>query len=101
MPALNLWCGVPIRVASATSAFLIGLTAASSAPIYFAHGQLDAHYAAASVIGVLAGARWGVRFGAGRPKRELKVLLAVVLFARQGLVGIMNSARLSVTGARR
>jgi uncharacterized membrane protein YfcA len=81
VPALNLWCGVPIRVATATSAFLIGLTAVSSAPIYFAHGNVDAHYAAASVIGVLGGARWGVRFGAARPKRHLKVLLAVVLTA--------------------
>jgi uncharacterized membrane protein YfcA len=81
VPALNLWCGVPIRVATATSAFLIGLTAVSSAPIYFAHGQVDARYAAASVIGVLAGARWGVRAGAARPKRHLKVLLAIVLAA--------------------
>jgi uncharacterized membrane protein YfcA len=79
VPALNLWCGVPIRVASATSAFIIGLTAVASAPIYFAHGEVDAHFAAASVIGVLGGARWGVRAGAGRPKRDLKVLLAVVL----------------------
>ena len=79
VPALNLWCGVPIRVASATSAFLIGLTAVSSAPIYFAHGQVDAHLAAASVIGVLGGARWGVRFGAAQPKRHLKALLAFVL----------------------
>ena len=79
VPALNLWCGVPIRVASATSAFLIGLTAAASAPIYFAHGQVDGHYAAAAVIGVLAGARWGVRAGAARPVRHLKALLATVL----------------------
>ncbi len=79
VPALNLWCGVPIRVATATSAFLIGLTAMSSAPIYFAHGNVDAHYAAASVIGVLGGARWGVRAGAGRPKRHLKLLLAAML----------------------
>jgi uncharacterized membrane protein YfcA len=79
VPALNLWCGVPIRVATATSAFLIGLTAMSSAPIYFAHGNVDAHYAAASVIGVLGGARWGVRAGAARPKRHLKQLLAAML----------------------
>jgi uncharacterized membrane protein YfcA len=79
VPALNLWCGVPIRVASATSAFLIGLTAAASAPIYFAHGQVDGHYAAASVIGVLAGARWGVRFGAAQRVRHLKKLMATVL----------------------
>lgn len=81
VPALNLWCGVPIRVATATSAFLIGLTAVASAPIYFAHGNIDSHYAAAAVVGVLGGARWGVRVGADRPKRQLKLLLAMVLAA--------------------
>jgi uncharacterized membrane protein YfcA len=89
VPALNLWCGVPIRVASATSAFLIGLTALASAPIYFAHGQVDAHYAAASVIGVLAGARWGVRVGATQRVRHLKVLLAIVL----AIVSLLMFAR--------
>jgi uncharacterized membrane protein YfcA len=89
VPALNLWCGVPIRVASATSAFLIGLTALASAPIYFAHGQVDGHYAAASVIGVLAGARWGVRFGATQRVRHLKALMASVL----AIVSILMFAR--------
>jgi uncharacterized membrane protein YfcA len=89
VPALNLWCGVPIRVASATSAFLIGLTALASAPIYFAHGQVDGHYAAASVIGVLAGARWGVRFGANQRVRHLKALLATVM----ALVSLVMFAR--------
>jgi hypothetical protein len=79
VPALNLWCGVPIRVATATSAFLIGLTAVASAPIYFAYGQVNAPFAAASVIGVLGGARWGMRFGAGRRVRHLKLLLATML----------------------
>jgi uncharacterized membrane protein YfcA len=79
VPALNLWCGVPIRVATATSAFLIGLTAAASAPIYFAYGQVNAPFAAASVIGVLGGARWGARVGASRRGRHLKQLMALVL----------------------
>lgn len=81
VPALNLWCGVPIRVATATSAFLIGLTAVASAPIYFAYGQVDARLAAASVIGVLGGARWGIRVGAARRVRHLKLLMAAVLAA--------------------
>ena len=79
VPALNLWCGVPIRVATATSAFLIGLTAIASAPIYFAYGQVNAPFAAASVIGVLGGARWGTRAGAGRRGRHLKLLMALML----------------------
>jgi uncharacterized membrane protein YfcA len=81
VPLLNLWCGVPIRVATATSAFLIGLTAVASAPIYFAYGQVHAPFAAASVIGVLGGARWGTRFAAGRRGRHLKLLMATVLGA--------------------
>jgi uncharacterized membrane protein YfcA len=79
VPALNLWCGVPIRVATATSAFLVGLTAMASAPIYLAHGQVSAPYAAAAVIGVLGGARWGSGFAAAQRGRHLKLLLATVL----------------------
>jgi uncharacterized protein len=89
VPALNLWCGVPIRVATATSAFLIGLTAVASAPIYFAHGQIHAPFAAASVIGVLGGARWGMAFGTTRRGRHLKVLLASIL----SIVSVLMFAR--------
>jgi uncharacterized membrane protein YfcA len=89
VPALNLWCGVPIRVATATSAFLIGLTAVASAPLYFAHGQVDGRLAAAAVIGVTAGARWGTWFGAGRNVRHLKLLMATVL----GMVSLLMLVR--------
>jgi uncharacterized membrane protein YfcA len=89
VPALNLWCGVPIRVATATSAFLIGLTAVASAPLYFAYGQVDGRLAAAAVIGVTAGARWGTWFGAGRPVRHLKLLMAAVL----GFVSLLMLVR--------
>ena len=81
VPALNAWCGVPIRVAAATSAFLIGVTALASAPIYYAHGDVIPHLAAAAVLGVAAGARLGLRWGGRLGFRQLKLLLVAVLIA--------------------
>jgi uncharacterized membrane protein YfcA len=79
VPALNAWCGVPIRVATATSAFLIGITALASAPIYYRHGDVSPHLAAAAVLGVALGARLGVRWGKRLGRRQLKLLLAATL----------------------
>ena len=59
VPVLNAWCGVPMRAAAATSALMIGVTAAASAPQYFARGQVNPPVAAAAVLGVLAGSRLG------------------------------------------
>jgi uncharacterized membrane protein YfcA len=71
VPALNAWCGVPLRVAAATSAVMIGVTAVASVPVL----------AAAAVIGVLVGSRFGFWFADRARARWLKLLLAVVLAA--------------------
>lgn len=79
VPALNAWCGVPLRAAAATSAVMIGVTAVSSAPLYFARGDLSAPLAAAAVLGVLVGSRAGFWFGGRASAKWLKVLMAAVL----------------------
>lgn len=61
VPAMNLLSGVPIKVASATSNFMIGVTAAASAFIYFSHGHLDALVASSATLGILAGSYLGVQ----------------------------------------
>jgi uncharacterized membrane protein YfcA len=81
VPALNTWCGVPIRAAAATSAFMIGVTATSGAVIYYGHGDLVPSLAAAAVLGVLAGSWGGIRVGARAHPKWLRLLMAVVLFA--------------------
>ena len=58
VPALNAWCGVPLRAAAATSAFMIGVTATAGAVIYYGHGQLEPTLGAAAVLGVQLGS-WG------------------------------------------
>lgn len=79
VPVLNSWCGVPIRVAAATSAFMIGVTGVSGAIIYYAYGHLLPDYAAASVVGVLLGGKLGLWLGPRAKVRWLKLLMAGVL----------------------
>ena len=81
VPVLNAWCGVPMRAAAATSALMIGVTAAASAPQYFARGDVSPPVAAAAVVGVLAGSRIGFRYGGRARVKWLKLLMAVVLAA--------------------
>lgn len=81
VPVLNAWCGVPLRAAAATSAFMIGVTAAAGAIIYYGNGMLIPALAAAAVLGVQAGSSVGMRAGASASAKSLKVLLATVLFS--------------------
>src|SRR5919199_5474555 len=62
VPVLNAWCGVPLRAAAATSAFMIGVTATAGAVIYYGHGQLMPALAAAAVLGVQLGSWAGMKF---------------------------------------
>jgi uncharacterized membrane protein YfcA len=79
VPALNSWCGVPIRAAAATSAAMLGITALGSAPIYLERGHVAAPLAAAAVLGVIAGTRLGLRLSERSNVRSLKTLMAGVL----------------------
>jgi uncharacterized membrane protein YfcA len=89
VPALNAWCGVPLRAAAATSAFMIGVTAAGGAVIYYGHGLLTPPLAAAAVLGVQLGSWAGIHFGARAQAKWLKLLMAVVLF----IVSVLMFAR--------
>lgn len=90
VPILNAWCGVPMRVASATSAFMIGVTATSGALVYLGRGLLLPALAAAAVLGVRIGSGMGLRLGQRQPPRRLKILLSVVLL----IVSILMLRRL-------
>jgi uncharacterized protein len=81
VPALNAWCGVPLRVAAATSAVMIGVTAVASAPIYYARGDVVPPLAACAVIGVLIGSRFGFWFSDRARAKWMKLLMAGVLAA--------------------
>jgi uncharacterized membrane protein YfcA len=80
VPALNSWCGIPMRVAAATSAVILGVTAIPGVIDSYADGNLTQPLlAAGAVLGVLAGSRAGFWIGTKVKVRSLKILLAVVL----------------------
>jgi uncharacterized membrane protein YfcA len=79
VPVLTAWCGVPMRVAAATSSLMIGVTAVASVPIQYANGYVNPPLAAAAVLGVLIGSRGGLWFGARARAKWLKLMMAIVL----------------------
>jgi len=79
VPVLTAWCGVPLRAAAATSAFMIGVTATAGAVIYYCNGQLVPALAAAAVLGVQAGSWAGLRLGERASTMSLKLVMAGVM----------------------
>ena len=61
MPILNTFCGIPIRVAAATSTFMIGITTAASAFLYYGRGDMVLPLTAAVALGALPGSLLGAR----------------------------------------
>lgn len=81
VPVLNGWCGMPLRAAAATSAFMIGVTATAGVIIYYVGGQLLPTAAAAAILGVQLGSFLGLKLSPRMPVQSLKLLLAAVLGA--------------------
>ncbi len=79
VPVMNTFCGIPIRVAAATSAFMIGVTAAASVFIYYARGDLVLPLCSAVALGALPGSLAGARLAHVVHTRWLKIIMAVVL----------------------
>lgn len=61
VPALDLAMRLPLKVSTATSSFMIGVTAAASAAVYFSRGDIDPFLAGPVCAGVLVGAYLGAR----------------------------------------
>jgi len=59
VPSMDLAMRLPIKVSTATSNFMIGVTAAASAGVYFARGDINPLIAAPVAAGVLVGATGG------------------------------------------
>ncbi|MBE9376557.1 sulfite exporter TauE/SafE family protein [Saccharopolyspora sp. HNM0983] len=60
IPAMNIGMGIPLRVATASSQFMIGITAVSGFLVYFAKGDVLLFVVAPIVLGVTLGSRAGV-----------------------------------------
>jgi len=92
VPAMDLAMGLPIKVSTATSNFMIGVTAAASAGLYFTRGQIDPFIAAPVAIGVLAGAFAGSKTLGRIGSRAIRITFVVVL--------VIVSAQMLLKGIR-
>jgi uncharacterized membrane protein YfcA len=81
VPVMNLAMGVPIKACTATSNFMIGVTAAASAAVYLMRGEVLPFVAAPVAVGVLVGARTGAKLMGGMKNSLIRVLFVVVLAA--------------------
>src|SRR5579883_787694 len=79
IPAMDTALRLPIKVSSATSNFMIGVTAAASAGSYFMRGAIVPEIAGPVALGSVVGAVLGARLLAFISPGKLRVVFVVVL----------------------
>jgi len=79
VPAMDLVMRLPMKVSSATSNFMIGITAAASAAVYFLRGDINPFIAAPVAIGVLGGAMAGTHFLHNFTSSGIRTFFVVIL----------------------
>src|SRR5512136_396251 len=79
--AMDLIMGLPFKVSTTTSNFMIGVTAAASAGVYLGHGYLEPALAMPVVLGVLPGSMLGSRILGGASVRLLRLIFTLTILA--------------------
>ncbi len=80
VPVMNLYMGVPMRVATATSNYMIGITAFAGAILYFVLGEIDLMFAGTVAVGGFVGSMIGTRISPHVDGKALRKYFAVLLF---------------------
>ncbi|MDO4714791.1 MAG: sulfite exporter TauE/SafE family protein [Bacteroidales bacterium] len=78
--AMDTAMGVPFKVSTTTSNFMIGVTAATGAVVYWQRGYIVPELAAPVIVGVLLGAFSGSKLLKHLPVRVLRIIFSVVTF---------------------
>ncbi len=81
MPVMNLLMGVPFKVATGTSNFMIGVTATSAAFVRYAHGDVNPLIAVPVALSVFLGARVGAWLVPRTPNARLRQIFGWVAIA--------------------
>ena len=79
--ALDTIMRLPMKVSTTTSNFMIGVTAAASAGIYFSRGDIPPMIAAPVALGILIGALGGARLLLHLSNRTLRFIFLPVIVA--------------------
>jgi uncharacterized protein len=98
IPAMDTALRLPIKVSSATSNFMIGVTAAASAGAYFIRGAIVPDIAGPVALGSVVGALLGARLLVFVSPAKLRLVFVAVLFV---LAGEMVLAAIGVRGGLR
>jgi uncharacterized protein len=80
VPVLNLVMGAPLKVSAGTSSFILSLVDSSAAWVYINKGAVLAVVAVPSVIGMMLGARIGVRLLTVLKASVVRKMVLVLLF---------------------
>ncbi len=78
MPVMNLLMGVPLKVATGTSNFMIGVTATSAAFVRYANGDIDPLIAVPTALFVFLGAKVGAWLVPRTPNARLRTIFGWV-----------------------
>src|SRR6516225_9255196 len=79
--AMDQVMGLPFKVSTTTSNFMIGVTAAASAGIYLSRGYIDPGIAMPVMLGVLGGSLLGARMLPAVRVEALRLVFAIVIAA--------------------
>ncbi len=77
--AMDTFMKLPIKVSTTTSNFMIGMTAAASAGIYFFNGYVNPYISAPVAVGVLIGAVLGARLLVKTRGSTVRIIFAVII----------------------
>ena len=77
--AMDQAMGIPFKVSTTTSNFMIGVTAAASAGIYLRRGYIDPGLAMPVMLGVVIGSMVGARVLTHAKTRWLRIVFALVI----------------------
>lgn len=77
--AMDTLMRLPLKVSTTTSNFMIGVTAAASAGIYFSRGDIPPLIAAPVALGILLGALLGTRLLLHLSNRMLRIIIVPVI----------------------
>lgn len=84
IPAMDSALKLPIKVSSATSNFMIGVTAAASGAAYFMQGAIDPNIAGPVALGSVTGSMTGARLLMIIPNEKARLLFIAVLLLLSG-----------------
>lgn len=77
--SMDVLMKLPMKVSTTTSNFMIGVTAAASAGVYFVRGDVDPFIAAPVALGILFGSLAGVRLLRRANNATVRKIFAIVL----------------------